>query len=97
MFEDYRAHAFEMDALIKAIFARRLLAREKFAQFARERFVIGAVALHSLTVGFHFGSEIAQGRPSLRAMLAVFVPIIRPQSEKDADRYQRDFEEQVEE
>jgi hypothetical protein len=30
-------------------------------------------------------------------MLAVFVPIIRPQGKKDADRYQRDFEDQVEE
>ena len=29
-------------------------------------------------------------------MLAVFVPIIRPQGKKDADSYQHDFEEQVE-
>src|SRR6266478_2688005 len=97
MFEDHRAHAFEVDALIKAIFARRLFAREKFAQLAREGFVISAVALHGLAVGLHFAGEIAQGGPSLRAILAVFVPIIRPQSEKDADRYQRDFEDQVKE
>jgi hypothetical protein len=31
-----RAHAFEVDALIKAIFARRLFAREKFLQLARD-------------------------------------------------------------
>jgi len=84
------------DALIKAIFTRRLFAREKFAQLARERFVIGAVALRRLAVGFHFAGEIAKGGLGLRAMLAVFVPVIRPQSEKDADRYERDFEEQVE-
>ena len=59
--------------------------------------MIGAVALRRLAVGFHFAGEIAQGGLSLRAMLAVFVPIIRPQSEKDADGYEDDFEEQVEE
>jgi hypothetical protein len=53
--------------------------------------------LCGLPVRFHFASEIAQGGPSLRAMLAVFVPIIGPQGEKDADRYQHDFEDQVEE
>src|SRR5437868_4570655 len=96
MFEDHRAHAFKVDALIKAIFVRRLFAREKFAQLARERFVICAVALRGLTIGFHFGGEIAQSGLGLRAMLTVFLPIIRPQGEKDAHRYQRDFEEQVE-
>jgi len=97
MFEDHWAHAFVVDALIKAIFARRLFARAKFAQLAHECFVIGPVALRGLAVGFHFSGEIAQGGPSLRTMLLVFVPIIGPQGEKDADRYQRDFEEQVEE
>src|SRR5207237_3619235 len=96
MFEDHRAHAFKVDALIKAIFVRRLFAREKFAQLVRERFVICAVALRGLTIGFHFGGEIAQSGLGLRAMLTVFPPIIRPQGEKDAHRYQRDFEEQVE-
>ena len=44
---------------------------------------------------FHFASEIAQGGPSLRAMLAVFVPIIRPQGKKDADSYEDNLKEQV--
>jgi hypothetical protein len=30
-------------------------------------------------------------------MLAVFVPVVRPKGEKNADRYERDFEEQIEE
>jgi hypothetical protein len=53
--------------------------------------------LNSLAVGFHFAGEIAQSGPGLRAMLAVFVPIIRPQGKKDADSYEDDFEDQVEE
>src|SRR6059058_1533705 len=51
---------------------------------ARESFVIGAVALRGLAVGFHFGGEIAQGGPGLRAMLAVLVPVVCPQGKKDA-------------
>ena len=80
----------------KAIFTGRLIATEKLNQLARESFVIRAVALCGLAVRFHFASEIAQGGPSLRAMLAVFVPIIRPQSKKDADSYEDNFKEQVE-
>jgi len=58
--------------------------------------VILAVALHGLAIRFHVADKIAQSGPGLGAMLAVFVPVIRPQSEKDADRYERDFEEEVE-
>src|SRR5450755_807942 len=97
MFEDHRAHAFEVDARIKAIVARRLLAREKFVQLARESFVILAVALRGLAIRFHFSGEVAQGGPGLRAMLAALVPVVRPEGEKNADSDQRDFEEQVEE
>src|SRR4029077_12172890 len=97
MFEDNRAQAFEVDALIKALVTRRLFAHEKFVQFARESIVILAVALRSLAIRFHFSGEIAQGGLGLRAMLAVFVPIVRPQGKKNTDRYQRDFDEQVEE
>jgi hypothetical protein len=86
-----------MDFLTKALLTGRLTATEKLNQLARESFVIRAVALCGLAVRFHFAGEIAQGGPSLRAMLAVFVPIIRPQGKKDADSYQRDFEDQVEE
>jgi len=96
MFEDDRAQAFEVDALIKAVIARRLFAGEKFAQFARESFVILAVALRGLAIRFHFVSEIAERGPGLRAMLAVLVPVIRQESEKNPDRYERDFEEKVE-
>ena len=95
MFEDDRAHAFEVDALVKAIVSRRLFAREKFVQLARERFVVLAVALRGLAIRFHFAGEIAQGGPGLRAMLAVLVPVVRPEGEKNADSYQRDFEDQI--
>ena len=77
MFEDDRAQPFEVDALIKAVIARRLFAGEKFAQFARESFVILAVALRGLAIRFHFVSEIAERGPGLCAMLAVLVPVIR--------------------
>ena len=97
MFEGDRAHAFEVDALIEAIVARRLFAFEKFVELARESFVILAVALRGLAIRFHFSSEIAQSGLALRAMLAVFVPVVRPQGEKYADSYERDFEEQVKE
>src|SRR6266404_1499127 len=89
MFENHRAHAFEVDALIKAIVARRL--------FAREKFVILEVALHGLAIRFHFFRKIAQGGLGLRAMLAVLVPVVRPEGEKNTDSDQRDFDEQVEE
>ena len=72
-------------------------AYDEFAQLARERFVICAVVLNSLAVGFHFAGEIAQSGHGLRAMLAVFVPIIRPQGKKDADSNEDNLKEQVEE
>src|SRR5207248_7714299 len=97
MFEDYRAHAFEVDASIKAIFARRLFAREKFAQLARERFVICAVALRGLMIRFHFAGEIAQGGLGLRAMFTVFVPVVRPQGEKNANGNEDDLDQQAKE
>src|SRR5437763_3267684 len=97
MFEDYWAHAFEVDALIKAVFVRRLFAREKFAQLARERFVICAVALRGLAIGFHFSDKIAQRGLSLRAMFAVLVPIVRPQGKEDAHSNEDDLEKEVEE
>src|SRR5437762_12954443 len=97
MFEDYRAHAFEVDALIKAIFACRLFAREKFAQLGRERFVIWRVALRGLAVGFHFSDKFAQGGHGLRAMFAVFVPIVRPQGEKNANGNEDDLDQQAKE
>jgi hypothetical protein len=82
-----------VNALIKAIAAGRFLAREKLVQLARERFVILAVTLRGLAIRFHFSGEVAQGGPGLRAMLAVLVPVIRPESEKNADGDERDFEE----
>ena len=97
MFEDYWAHAFEVDALIKAVFVRRLFAREKFAQLARERFVICAVALRGLAIGFHFSDKIAQRGLGLRAMFAVLVPIVRPQGKEDAHSNEDDLEKEVEE
>src|SRR5437660_10622134 len=86
-----------MDFLTKALLSGRLTATEKLNQLARESFVIRAVALCGLAVRFHFASEIAQGGPSLGAMLAVFVPIIRPQGQKDADSYEDNLKQQVEE
>ena len=86
-----------MDFLTKALLARGLIAAEKLNQLARERLVIGTVALGSLAVGFHFAGKIAQGGLGLRAMLAVFVPIIRPQGEKDAYGNEDNLEKQVEE
>src|SRR5438046_6700879 len=97
MFEDYWAHAFEVDALIKAVFVRRLFAREKFAQLARGRFVICAVALRGLAIGFHFSDKIAQRGLGLCAMFAVLVPIVRPQGKEDADSNEDDLEKEVEE
>jgi len=38
--------------------------------------------LRGLAIRFHFSGEIAQGGLGLRAMLAVFVPIVRPQGKK---------------
>jgi hypothetical protein len=70
---------------------------EKLIQLARKSFVIWAVALRSLAVGFHFSDKIAQSGPGLRAMLAVLVPVVRPEGKKNTDSYQRDFEDQVEE
>ena len=55
--------------------------------------MILAVALRGLAIRFHFSGEIAQSGLGLRAMLAVFVPVVRPEGEKNADSYQRDFEE----
>jgi len=92
---DDRTHPLEMDFLTKALLTGRLTATEKLNQLARESFVIRAVALCGLAVRFHFASEIAEGGPSLRAMLAVFVPIIRPQGKKNADRYEDNLKEQV--
>jgi hypothetical protein len=66
-------------------------------QLARERFVILAVALRDLTIRFHFSGEISEGGLGLRAMLAVLVPVVRPESEKNAGSDQRDFKEEVEE
>ena len=83
--------------LIKAIFAGRFFACEKFAQLARECFVILAVALRSLEIRFHLSSEVAQRSLGLRAMLAVLVPVVRQEAEKNGDGDQRDFEEQAEE
>ena len=97
MFEDHRAHLLEVDALVKAIVGWRLFAPEKFAQFARESFVILTAALRGLAIHFHFAGEIAQGGLGLRAMLAVLVPVVRPKGEKNADSDQRDFDDQVEE
>src|SRR5437868_11244937 len=97
MFEGHRAHTLEVDALVKTIVGRWLFALEKFVQFARESFVILAVTLRGLAIHFHFGGEIAQGISPLCAMLAVLVPAIRPESEKNADSYQRYFDGQVEE
>src|SRR6059058_5284575 len=97
MFEDHRTHAFKVDALIKAIFVRRLFAREKFAQLARERFVICAVALRGLAIGFHFVGEIAQSSLGLRAMLVIFVPVVRPQGKEDAHSNEDDLEKEVQE
>ena len=59
--------------------------------------MIGAVALRCLAVGFHFAGEIAQGSPGLRTMLAVFVPVVRPQGEKNAHGDEDDLDQQVEE
>src|SRR5213595_3824237 len=86
-----------MDLLIKAFLVRRLFAAEKLLQFAPESLVIFAVALRGLAVGFHFSCEIAQGGPSLRAMLAVLVPVVCPQGEKNAYGNEDDLEKQVEE
>src|SRR5438270_12689652 len=82
MFEDHRAHLLEVDAIVKAIVGWRLFAPEKFAQFARESFVILTAALRGLAIHFHFAGEIAQGGLGLRAMLAVLVPVVRPKGEK---------------
>ena len=97
MFVDDRTHPFEMDFLTEAVLARGFFAAEKLNQLARESFVIWAVALRSLEVCFHFSDKIAQSALGLRAMLAVFVPIIRPQGEKDTYGNGSDFEKQVEE
>ncbi len=48
-------------------------------------------------IRFHFAGEIAQGSLGVRAMLAVLVPVVRPEGEKNTDSYERDFDEQVEE
>jgi hypothetical protein len=97
VFVDDRTHSLKMDFLTKAVLARGLIATEKLNQLARESFVIGAVALGSLAVGFHFSDKITQGSLGLRAMLAVFVPVVRPQGEKDAYGNEDDLEKQVEE
>src|SRR5437773_2276105 len=95
--EDDRTHPFEMDFFTEAFLARRLFAAEKLLQFARESFVIGAVALRGLAVGFHFSGKIAQGGLGLRAMLAVFVPVVCPQGKKNAYGDEGDLEKQVDE
>src|SRR5260370_39264263 len=86
-----------MDFLTKALLARGFIATKKLNQLARESFVIRAVALRGLAIGVHFGGEVAQGGLSLRAMLAVLVPIVSPQGEKDAYGNEDDFDQQVEE
>src|ERR1700738_5023093 len=86
-----------MDFLIETVLARGLFAMEKLIQLARESFVIGAVALRGLKVGFHFSGKIAQDGLGLRAMLAIFVPTVRPQGEKDAYGNEDDLDKQVDE
>lgn len=66
-------------------------------QLARESLVILPVLLRGLAIRFHFSREVAQSGLGLRTMLAVLVPVVRPQSDKNADRDQGDFEQQVEE
>ena len=92
---DDRAHPFEMDFLSETILARGIFATEKLNQLAGETFVIWAVALRGLEVGFHFSNKIAQGGLGQRLMLAVFVPIVRPQGEKDTYGNGDDLEERV--
>jgi hypothetical protein len=53
--------------------------------------------LRGIAVGFHFADKIAQGSLGLCAMLVVFVPIVRPQGEKDAYGNEDDLEKQVDE
>src|SRR5207247_8374690 len=86
-----------MDFLIEAFLARRLFAAEKLLQLARESFVICAVALRGLAIGFHFVDEIAQRSLGLRAMLVIFVPVVRPQGKEDAHSNEDDLEKEVEE
>src|SRR2546421_8371965 len=97
MFVDDRTHPFEIDFLTEAVLTRGLFAAEKLRQFARESFVIGTVALGGLEVGFHFSDKIAQSGLGLRAMLAVFVPIVRPQGEEDTYGNGDDLQKQVDE
>ncbi|PYI91521.1 MAG: hypothetical protein DMF03_03290 [Verrucomicrobia bacterium] len=84
MLVDDRAHPFEMDFLSETVLARGIFATEKLNQLAGESFVIWAVALRGLEVG-----------SGQRLMLAVFVPIVRPQGEKDTYGNGDDLEEQV--
>jgi hypothetical protein len=79
------------------LIAQRPDIREAEAQLARERFVILAFPLDGVAVGFHFAGKIAQRRLSLRAMLAVLVPVVRQESEKNGDSNEGDFQKQVKE
>jgi hypothetical protein len=53
--------------------------------------------LRRFAVRFHFPGEVTQSVLGLRAMLALLVPAIGPEGEKDADSYQRDLEQEIEE
>src|SRR5437773_9398962 len=86
-----------MDFLIEAFLARRLFAAEKLLQLARESFVICAVALRGLAIGFHFSDKIAQRGLGLRPMFAVLVPIVRPQGKEDTHSNEDNLEKEGEE
>ena len=86
-----------MDLFVHSLFGRWLAALKKSIQLARESFVILPVLLHRLAIRFHFAQKIVKRSPSLSAMLAVLMPIIGQQREKDADRDEADLNQKVSE
>jgi hypothetical protein len=66
-------------------------------QLASKGLVVLAFASDGLLVRPQFVSEIEQGGMGERAVLALFVPVVRPKCEKNADADKDDFQNKVEE